>query len=77
MENNYESRLGKLERLSLLNELIITGVSTDKRRNVDDVVADICDALQCDLRQSDFSNIFLLPSKKPATQRAEVILSGS
>lgn len=71
MESNYESRLAKLERQSLLNELIITGVPIEKRRTVDDIVADICDALQCDLRQSDFSNIFRLPFKKPDTQSVE------
>lgn len=77
MENNYESRLGKLERQSLLNELIITGVPIEKRRNADDVVADICEALQCDLRQSDFSGIFRLPLKKPANQNAETKSSAS
>lgn len=69
--SSYESRLGKLERQSLLTELIITGVPIEKRRNADDVVADICEALQCDLRHSDFSGIFRLPFKKSAAQNKE------
>lgn len=71
MESNYEPRLCKLERQSLLNELIVTGVPIEKRKNLDDVVADICEALQVDLRQSDFSSIFRLPSKKTANQNAD------
>lgn len=59
-----ETRLSKLERHSLMNELIVTGIPLEKRRSVDDVVADICEALQCDLRQSDFTAIFRLTSRK-------------
>lgn len=65
---SLESRIGKLERLSVMNELIVTGVPIEKRRSADDIVADICDALQCDLRQGDFATIFRTPFRKRSYQ---------
>lgn len=69
--NDFESRIGKLERQALMNELILTGVPLEKRRAPDDIVADICEALQCDLRQSDFSSIFRIPHRKRTEQSRE------
>ena len=70
--NNFiESRLSKLERQSLFHELIVTGVPFEKRRSPDDIVADICEALQCDLRHCDFAAIFRLSSRKQNGQAAD------
>lgn len=67
----FESRIGKLERHSLMNELIVTGVPIEKRRSADNIVADICDALQCDLRQNDFAAIFRISSRKRTNQSGD------
>ena len=68
--NSIESRISKLERQSLTNELIVTGVPFEKRRSPDDIIADICEALQLDLRQSDFAAIFCLSTRKHNGQAA-------
>lgn len=67
----FESRIGKLERQSLMNEIIVAGVPIEKRRTPDDIVADICEALQCDLRQSDFASIFRIPHRKRTEQSGD------
>lgn len=62
--NSTDTRLDRLERQSLMNELIVSGVPIEKRRSADSIVAGICDVLQCDLRENDFAAIFRVPSRK-------------
>lgn len=59
-----ESRLDKMERLSLSNELVITGIPFSQGENSSDIVGDIVYALNCNLNPNDFLSIYRVPPKK-------------
>lgn len=59
-----ESRLDKMERLALSNELVITGIPYSQGENPSDVVGDIVNALNCNLKPADFSSIYRVALKK-------------
>lgn len=61
----YEFRLDKLERASLENELIITGVPMENNDNPLGIIGDIIQALNCNLQQRDFTAAFRLKRMVP------------
>lgn len=65
-----ESRLAKMERLSLSNELVITGVPMSQGENPTDIVGDIVQVLNCDLKPNDFLSIYRVPSKRNERNRS-------
>lgn len=48
-----ESRLDKMERLSLTNELVITGIPLSQGENPSDIVGDVVNVLNCNLKPND------------------------
>lgn len=70
----YESRLDKLERSSLDKELIISGVPMESNDNPLGVVGDICQALNCNLNQRDFTAAFRLRKKSDNSNRSVPIV---
>lgn len=68
-----ELRLDNLERLSLLKDLIITGVPMEQGDNPCNIVRDICEVLSCNLRQGDFATIYRLRSKKAASTSKQIV----
>lgn len=69
-----EFRLDKLERCSLENELIITGVPVESNDSPFGVVGDICRALNCNLQQRDFTTAFRLKRKNDTSNRSVPIV---
>lgn len=59
-----ESRLDKMERLSLSNEVVITGIPYSQLDNSSDIVGDIVNALNCSLNPNDFLSIYRVPPKQ-------------
>lgn len=59
----HESRLDRLERLSLDKDLIISGVPLENDDNPFAIVGDICGALNCNLKQGDFISVFRLGNR--------------
>ncbi|KAJ6634662.1 hypothetical protein Bhyg_13239 [Pseudolycoriella hygida] len=65
-----ESRLDKMERLSLSNELVITGIPFNQGENSSDIVGDIVNVLNCNFKPNDFSAIYRVPPKKNQRNRS-------
>lgn len=57
---DHESRLDRLERLSLEKDLVISGVPMENNDDPIAIVGDICGALNCNLKQGDFVSAFRL-----------------
>lgn len=57
-----ESRFNKLERELLRNELVLTGIPATYGENVFDIIGDICEAINCQVRGQDISAAYRLPS---------------
>lgn len=55
LDSNYETRLDKLERFSLLKDLVIAGVPATSSEDTMAVVGDIVNALQCNLTGNDLA----------------------
>lgn len=65
----YEFKLDKLERNSLDKELIITGITMEQNDSPLSVVGDIVHALNCNLRERDFTAAFRLKRNGAASNR--------
>lgn len=65
-----ETRLQKLERDLLRNELIITGVPYVANENVSDIIADICEAINCNINSGDLISVYRIPMAKNKSSRA-------
>lgn len=57
---HHESRLDRLERYSLEKDIIISGVPLENDDKPFGIIGDICAALNCSLKQGDFSDVFRL-----------------
>lgn len=60
----HESRLDRLERVSLEKDLVISGVPVESKDEPFAILGDICNALNCDLKQGDFASAFRLRSNR-------------
>lgn len=60
----HEYKLDTLERLSLENDLIITGVPMENNEDPMNVLGDICQALDSKLQSGDFISVFRLRNGK-------------
>lgn len=60
MRANHESRLDRLERFSLDKDIIISGVPLESNDDPFGILGDICGALNCGLKQGDFTAAFRL-----------------
>lgn len=60
----HESRLDKLERLSLDKDIIISGVPIENNDDPFGIVGDICRALNSTLKQGDFAAVFRLKNNR-------------
>lgn len=59
-----ESRLDRLERISLEKDLIISGVPLENNDDPFIILGDICNAINCNLKQEDFVSAYRLSSNK-------------
>lgn len=64
MKAYHESRLDKLERLSLDKDIIISGVPTENNDDPFAVAGDICRALNSSLEQGDFVAVYRLKNNR-------------
>lgn len=55
-------RVDKLERLSLANEVIISGIPVENNDDPWRLMGDICQALNCNLNGSDFAAVYRIKS---------------
>lgn len=64
VQNLNETRLQKLERDLLRNELIITGVPIVVNENVSDIIGDICEATKCNITAGDVLSVYRIPTAR-------------
>lgn len=58
----HDERIDRLERLSMANELVISGVPIENNDKPWGLIGDICHALNCNLNQRDFAAVYRLKS---------------
>lgn len=68
-----ESRLDRLERISIEKDLIISGVPLENNDEPIAIVGDICGALNCNLKQGDFVTAFRLTSKRNNPKKTRTV----
>lgn len=67
-----DTRLHKLERDLLRNELIITGVPIISNENVSEIIGDICEAVNCNLSAGDVISAYRIPASKNKPLRKSI-----
>lgn len=69
----HESRLERLERYSLEKDIIISGIPIDNKDDPFAILGDICKALNCTLKQGDFSSVFRLGNNANKTNHSRSV----
>lgn len=72
---HHENRIDRLERYSLEKDIIISGIPIDNKDDPFAIMGDICNALECHLKQGDFSAVFRLGNNKSKSKRTVPIVA--
>lgn len=60
IRERHESRIDRLERYSLERDIVISGIPMETKDDPMSIIGDICGALDCRLKQVDFTAVFRL-----------------